>query len=71
MKKVFFAMGLALSLIVPVYAADEAPKTKKVCIDVKDKDGKPEMDKKTGKPKQSCKEVKIHKKHEGTEVPKK
>ncbi len=71
MKHLIFAAGLALSVAYPVYAADEAPKTKKVCIDVKGKDGKPEMDSKTGKPKQSCKEVKIHKKHEGTEVPKK
>ncbi len=48
--------------------AEEAPKTKKICIDVQGKDGKPEMDKKTGKVKQSCKEVKVHKKHEGTKV---
>jgi hypothetical protein len=27
------------------------------------------MDPKTKKPKQDCKEVKIHKKHEGTDVP--
>lgn len=41
---------------------------KKVCIDVKDKDGKVVKDK-DGKPKQSCKTVKVHKKLEGTEVP--
>jgi methionine-rich copper-binding protein CopC len=48
---------------------DEAPKTKKVCVDVQGKDGKPVMDPKTKKPKQNCKEVKVHKKHEGTAVP--
>jgi hypothetical protein len=45
--------------------------TKKVCVDVKDKEGKPVKDPKTGKVKQSCKDVKQHKKLEGTEVPKK
>jgi azurin len=58
---------------VPAAAADaktaEAPKTKKVCVDQQGKDGKPVMDPKTNKPKQNCKEVKVHKKHEGTEVP--
>jgi len=29
------------------------------------------MDPKTKKPKQNCKEVKVHKKHEGTAVPEK
>ncbi len=50
-------------------SAVEAPKTKKVCVDQQGKDGKPIMDPKTNKPKQNCKEVKVHKKHEGTEVP--
>jgi len=49
----------------------EAPKTKQVCIDVQGKDGKPVIDPKTKKPKQDCKTVKIHKKHEGTAVPEK
>ena len=52
----------------PVAAQQE---TRKVCVDVKDKEGKPVKDAKTGKVKQSCKEVKVHKKLEGTEVPKK
>jgi len=43
-------------------------KLKKVCIDVK-KDGKEVKDPKTGKTKQSCKEVKQHKKLEGHEIP--
>jgi azurin len=45
---------------------DEAAKTKKICVDVQGKDGKPVIDPKTKKPRQDCKEVKIHKKHEGT-----
>lgn len=72
MKHLIFVMGLALATAYPTYAADDAKKeTKKVCVDVKGKDGKPEMDKKSGKVKQSCKEVKVHKKHEGTAVPEK
>jgi hypothetical protein len=50
--------------------ADESRETKKVCIDVK-KDGKEVKDPKTGKTKQSCKEVKQHKKLDGTKVPEK
>lgn len=49
-------------------AADHAKETKKICVDVK-KDGKEVKDPKTGKVKQSCKEVKQHKKLEGHEVP--
>ena len=49
-------------------AADAAKETKKICVDVK-KDGKEVKDPKTGKVKQSCKEVKQHKKLEGHEVP--
>jgi hypothetical protein len=51
-------------------AADAAKETKKICVDVK-KDGKEVKDPKTGKTKQSCKEVKQHKKLEGTKVPEK
>lgn len=60
MKKLT-ALLVALSLTLPVMAADnktEAPKTKKVCVMQKDS--------KTGKEKEVCKTVKIHKKHEGT-----
>ena len=52
----------------PVQANSE---TRQVCVDVKDKDGKTVLDPKTNKPKQNCREVKVHKKLEGTEVPKK
>lgn len=55
----------ALSFTAPAIATGE---TKKVCVDVKDKDGKPVKDAK-GNVKQNCKEVKVHKKLEGTEFP--
>ncbi len=72
MKNIIFAAGLALAVTFPVFAAeDQKPETKKVCVDVQGKDGKPVMDPKTKKPKQDCKEVKVHKKHEGTAVPEK
>lgn len=48
-----FAFGAA-----PVLAA---PEKQTVCVEQKDP--------KTGKPKQVCKEVKVHKKLEGTKVP--
>jgi hypothetical protein len=44
--------------------------TKKICVDVM-KDGKEVKDPKTGKTKQTCKEVKQHQKLEGTKVPEK
>jgi hypothetical protein len=42
---------------------------KEVCHDKLGKDGKPVVDKKTGKPAQDCKTIKVHKKLEGTEIP--
>jgi hypothetical protein len=65
-------LGLSLLLFANLgHAAAEAtkPETKKVCVDAQGKDGKPVIDPKTKKPKQNCKEVKVHKKHEGTAVP--
>ena len=44
-------------------SVDEAPKTKRVCVEQKDA--------KTGKVKEVCKTIKIHKKFEGTKVPEK
>jgi len=70
MKKLL-ALVIAAAFVVPTFAADEAPKTKQVCIDVQGKDGKPVIDPKTKKPKQDCKTVKVHKKHEGTAIPEK
>lgn len=67
MKSVFLGLIIAAAAglaTMPAMAAEE----KKVCIDVKDKDGKVVMDK-DGKPKQTCKTMKVHKKLEGTEVP--
>ena len=58
MKKLL-ALAVAAMMSFGVMAAEK----EKVCIDVKDV--------KTGKVKQECKEIKKHKKLEGTEVPKK
>jgi hypothetical protein len=69
MKNLFWALCLVASLsflnINNAYA--EAEKTK-VCVDVKDAKGQPVKDAK-GNVKQNCKEMKVHKKLEGTEVP--
>ena len=66
--KQLLALLIASAFIMPVMATEEAPKTKKVCIDVQGKDGKP-VKNKDGTVKQDCKTVKVHKKHEGTAVP--
>ena len=58
MKKLL-ALAVATMMSFGVMAAEK----EKVCIDVKDA--------KTGKVTQQCKEIKKHKKLEGTEVPKK
>jgi len=50
----------------PVAAEEKKPETRKICVDLQGKDGKPVIDPKTKKPKQDCKEVKVRKKHEGT-----
>ncbi len=71
MKNVIFVAGLCLTLAQPVAAEEPKKETVKVCIDVQGKDGKPVMDPKTSKPKQDCKEMKKHKKYEGTKVPEK
>lgn len=62
MKKLIFVALCAISSL--TFAAE----TKKVCIDKMTKDGKTVMDK-SGKPVQECKEMKVHKKLEGTKVP--
>lgn len=72
MKSLFYSLCVVLATVFLAYnnPAFAETQTKKVCVDVK-KDGKDVIDPKTNKPKQTCKEVKIHKKLEGTEVPKK
>ena len=62
-----FVAGLVFCL--PA-AADEPKETRKVCVDVKDKEGK-EVKDKNGKVKQNCKEIKQHKKLDGEKVPEK
>jgi hypothetical protein len=52
----------------PADTNKEAPKTKQVCLDVQGKDGKPVMDPKTNKPKQTCTTVKVREKFEGTKI---
>ena len=58
-----FVSALSLS----VYAEAEV---KEVCKDKKDKAGKVVVDK-SGKAKQECKKIRVHKKLEGTAVPEK
>ena len=55
----------------PVLAEEPKRETVKVCVDVKDKQGQDVIDPKTKKVKQNCKEVKQHKKLDGTKVPEK
>lgn len=71
MKKIITAITVALFATLSTLPVVAQQETRKVCVDVKDKEGKPVKDPKTGKTKQSCKDVKVHKKLEGTEVPKK
>ena len=67
MKKIVLALALVLG---SQFAMAEEPKEKtRVCVDVKDKEGRDVVDPKTKKVKQNCKEVKVHKKLEGHEVP--
>lgn len=60
-------IALSLGLTGKVYAEAEV---KKVCVDKVTNDGKPVIGK-DGKPVQECKEIKVHKKLEGTRVPEK
>lgn len=67
MKHLFVAIVAALGMSLAA-AQDTAVKTKEICRDVQGKDGKP-VKNKDGSVKQACKTIKIHKKHEGTEIP--
>ena len=64
--KHIFAFILMLGLAFGAFAAE----TQKVCVDKLGKDGQPVKDK-AGKVVQTCKEMKVHKKLEGTPVPEK
>lgn len=65
MKKFIAVLSLALASAFAFGA-----ETEKVCIDKMTKDGKPVLDK-AGKVQQECKQIKVHKKLEGTKVPEK
>jgi hypothetical protein len=56
---------VSIAVSAPAYAET---KTKQVCKDVVDKDGKT-VKNKDGTAKQACKTIKVHKKLEGTPVP--
>jgi hypothetical protein len=61
MKNLFYSLCIVAGLSFSSVAYSEEPVTKKVCVDQKDA--------KTGKTKEVCKMVKVHKKLEGTQVP--
>jgi hypothetical protein len=65
MKNFIFAVLMTLAVAPVAYADAEKAK---VCVDVKDKEGKAVKDAK-GNVKQNCKEMKVHKKLDGTAVP--
>ena len=64
-------IALGLSLLLFVNLSHAAAEIKEACKDRKDKAGKVVMDKKTNKPAQDCKKIRVHKKLEGTTVPEK
>ena len=64
-------IALGLSLLLFANLGHAAAEIKEVCKDRKDKAGKVVMDKKTNKPAQDCKKIKVHKKLESTKVPEK
>jgi len=68
MKKLLIALSLALGSQFVI--AEAAKETVRVCVDVKDRNGKPVKDA-NGKVKQNCKNMKKHEKLEGTKVPEK
>lgn len=56
------------ALFATINTAHAEAETKVVCVDKLGKDGQPTKDK-AGKVQQTCKEIKVHKKLEGTKVP--
>ena len=66
--KICWATVVAIALVTLAVPAQAEPRTKEVCKDVVDKNGKP-VKNKDGTVKQQCKTIKVHKKLEGTPVP--
>ena len=67
MKSLLIALSLVLGSQF-VIAEEPKKETKQVCVPIKDKDGKPQLNK-DGTAKQQCKEVRVHQKLEGHEIP--
>ena len=71
-KKATPAVSASAATPTPSAPADvkknAAPATKRVCLDVQGRDGKPVIDPKTKKPKQNCTTVKVREKFEGTKI---
>jgi hypothetical protein len=65
MKALILALFATFAFINTAHAEAE---TKMVCVDKTTKDGQVVKDK-AGKVQQTCKEIKVHKKLEGTKVP--
>lgn len=71
MKKILFiALVVGAIPLLNYHGVSFAAEVKRVCVNKITNDGKPVLDR-DGKPVQDCKEIKVHKKLEGTEVPKK
>ena len=66
--KICWATVIAVAAITLTVPAQAEPRTKEVCKDVLDKNGKA-VKNKDGSTKQTCKTIKVHKKLEGTPVP--
>jgi hypothetical protein len=69
MKKILFIALVAGSIpLLSYHGISFSAEVKRVCVNKITNDGKPVLDRE-GKPVQDCKEIKVHKKLEGTEVP--
>ena len=66
--KICWATVIAVAAITLSVPAHAEARTKEVCKDAVDKNGKP-VKNKDGSVKQQCKTIKVHKKLEGTPVP--
>lgn len=71
MKKIAVSLAIAFASVGIIGNAVAGGQIKEVCTDKLNKAGKVIIDKKTGKPTQECKKIKVHKKVEGTKVPEK